>query len=232
LREWDGRGKAKAGSDFGISARTDLPRMEKPTRIPLFPLDVVLLPSMPLPLHIFEPRYKEMIGRCLEERLEFGLALASNNGVVSTGCTAEIVQKIRYPDGRLDILTEGRSPFHLAEMLSEQAYYEGIVEYLTDEPSRIEAKEESTLVERFGQCHLLLFGQAWEQPGEGDDFALSYRMAGRLPMELEKKQALLEMRAETERQTFLLQWLEDLLPKLAQRQRGRRVAGGNGHALN
>jgi Lon protease-like protein len=207
--------------------------MEKPTRIPLFPLDLVLLPSMPLPLHIFEPRYKEMIGRCLSERLEFGLVLASTSGVVSVGCTAEIVEKIQeYPDGRLDILTEGRGPFHLTEMLSEKAYYEGIVKYLTDTPSRIEAKEETALVERFEQCHLLLFGQAWEQPGAGDDFALSYRMAGRLPMELEKKQALLEMRAEAERQAFLLQWLEELLPKLSHRQRGRRVAGGNGHALN
>ena len=207
--------------------------MEKPTRIPLFPLDVVLLPSMPLPLHIFEPRYKEMIGRCLAERMEFGLLLASNNGVASVGCTAEIVEKIReYPDGRLDVLTAGRTPFHLAEMLNEQTYYEGIVEYLTDAPSRIDAKDERALVERFEQCHLLLFGQDWERPGAGDDFALSYRMAGRLPMELEKKQALLEMRAEPERQTFLLQWLEELLPKLTQRQRGRRVAGGNGHALN
>jgi Lon protease-like protein len=57
-------------------------------------------------------------------------------------------------------------------------------------------------------------------------------MAGRLPIELEKKQALLEMRSENERQALLLQWLNELLPKLAHRQHGRRIAGGNGHALN
>jgi Lon protease-like protein len=57
--------------------------MEKPPRIPLFPLDVVLLPSMPLPLHIFEPRYREMVGRCLEGGLEFGMILAANDNIAS-----------------------------------------------------------------------------------------------------------------------------------------------------
>ncbi len=57
-------------------------------------------------------------------------------------------------------------------------------------------------------------------------------MAGRLPLEIEKRQALLEMRAEAERQALLLRWIEELLPKLAHREHGRRVAGGNGHALN
>src|ERR1700722_1770912 len=110
--------------------------MEKPRLIPLFPLDVVLLPSMPLPLHIFEPRYKEMIAHCLEGGLEFGMVLAANNSVTPVGCTAKILRKIReYPDGRLDILTEGRSPFQLVETLSEKAYYQGVVEYLTDIPS-------------------------------------------------------------------------------------------------
>ncbi len=91
---------------------------------------------MPLPLHIFEPRYKEMIGHCIEKKLEFGMVLASENNVAATGCTAEILRKIRdYPDGRMDILTEGRSVFRLAELLSEKAYYEAIVEYLEDTPS-------------------------------------------------------------------------------------------------
>jgi ATP-dependent Lon protease len=215
--------------------------MEKPTRIPLFPLDVVLLPSMPLPLHIFEPRYKLMIARCMEQQREFGLVLAANNNVASIGCTAEILQKIReYPDGRVDILTEGRSPFHLAEMLSEEQYYEGIVEYLSDAPSlpggpiddRTDAQDERTLIERFQQCYLLLFGQAWERSATSESVALSYRLAGRLPIEMETKQRLLEMRAEAGRRGLLLRWLGELLPKLASRDRGRRVAGGNGHALN
>ena len=64
--------------------------MAKPDRIPLFPLDVVLLPAMPLPLHIFEPRYKNMIRRCLSEKSEFGMVLASNQAMAEVGCTAAI----------------------------------------------------------------------------------------------------------------------------------------------
>jgi len=207
--------------------------MEKPARIPLFPLDVVLLPSMALPLHIFEPRYKEMIGHCIEKKLEFGMVLASNQNVASVGCTAEILQKIReYPDGRMDILTEGRTVFRLAEMLSEQAYYEGVVEYVTDAASLPAPDDENALVARFEQCHVLLFGQPWKRRDTAEEYALSYRMAGRLPIELQKKQALLEMRSEGERQRVVLQWLEELLPKLTQREHGRKIAGGNGHALN
>lgn len=211
--------------------------MEKPTRIPLFPLDVVLLPAMPLPLHIFEERYKLMIAHCLERHLEFGVVLASENNVAAAGCTAEILRKIRdYPDGRMDILVAGRSPFRLVEMLNQQAYYEAVVEYLEDtaaSPDRpADPQQESALVERFQECHQRLFGQPWTNDPEDPGVALSYRMAGRLPLEPEKRQALLEMRAELERQALLKRWIEELLPKLAQRERGRRVAGGNGHALN
>jgi Lon protease-like protein len=76
----------------------------KPTRIPLFPLEAVLLPLMPLPLHIFEPRYKLMIRNCLDNQEKFGVILAKEKGIVSVGCTARIVELVRtYPDGRMDI---------------------------------------------------------------------------------------------------------------------------------
>ena len=121
--------------------------MARPTRIPLFPLDVVLLPAMPLPLHIFEPRYKTMIARCLDEKLEFGMILAANQAVATVGCTAEIVKKIRdYPDGRMDILTEGRPCSTSTELLDEKEYYEGLVEYLADEPATLDGQAESQLI--------------------------------------------------------------------------------------
>src|ERR1700691_2076943 len=100
--------------------------MEKPTLIPLFPLDVVLLPSMTLPLHIFEPRYKIMIGLCLREKVEFGMVLAANQSMAGVGCTAEIIRKVKeYPDGRVDIVVEGRSVFRLVELVEEKEYYQG-----------------------------------------------------------------------------------------------------------
>ena len=82
--------------------------------LPLFPLDVVLFPGTPLPLHIFEPRYKEMIGECLAEHRIFGVVRAVEQGLAEVGCTAEIVTVVKeYPDGRLDLVTEGRKRFEL-----------------------------------------------------------------------------------------------------------------------
>jgi ATP-dependent Lon protease len=77
----------------------------RPERIPLFPLNVVLLPGGDLPLHIFEPRYRRMIHQCIENETEFGMLLSLPKGVVRVGCTAEIVDVAkRYDDGRMDIL--------------------------------------------------------------------------------------------------------------------------------
>ncbi len=207
--------------------------MQRPTRLPLFPLEVVLLPGMPLPLHIFEPRYKAMIGRCLKEKIEFGMMMAAGKSFASVGCTAEIIQKVRdYPDGRMDIATEGRAVFHLKELIDEREYYEGIVDYPVDETLTLDPKTEEDLVTAFEACHTLFFGRAWSTAGRNEPENLSYEMAALLPMELEKRQALLEMRSENTRRQFLLNWLKEFLPKLADQQRLRQRAGGNGHAYN
>ncbi|HYL67800.1 MAG TPA: LON peptidase substrate-binding domain-containing protein [Candidatus Limnocylindria bacterium] len=205
----------------------------KPTRIPLFPLDVVLLPGMALPLHIFEPRYKLMIGRCMNEIIEFGVILAAEKGVARVGCTAEIAQKLKdFPDGRMDIMTEGRSVFQLVQLLEEKEYYEAMVEYPADDAVPLDAPRETRLTQLFQQAHLLLAGQEWAVANTDTDISLAYRMAARLPLETAEKQGLLEMRAEDARQEFLVQWLTAFLPQLERRVRMRRRAGGNGHGLN
>jgi Lon protease-like protein len=207
--------------------------MQGPNRIPLFPLDVVLLPGAQLPLHIFEPRYKVMISRCLSEKLEFGMILAAEKAVASVGCTAEIIRTIReYPDGLIDILTQGRTDFQLKQLLDEKEYYEGIVDYLTDGPWTPDPDQETKLVQTFEKCHSLLFGQAWADAAPTDPATLAYRMAALVPMELEKRQQLLEMRSRNDRRAMILRWLEEFLPKLEERQRSRHRAGGNGHSLN
>ena len=205
----------------------------KPARIPLFPLDVVLLPGMALPLHIFEPRYKIMIGRCMNETIEFGVIFAADKGVARVGCTAEIAQKLKdYPDGRMDIITEGRSVFHMLELLEEKEYYEAMVEYPADNAAPLDARREARLTQMFQQTHLLIAGQEWAVANTDTDISLAYRMAARLPLDLAEKQELLEMRAEDSRQDFLLRWLAAFLPQLERRVRTRRRAGGNGHGLN
>jgi Lon protease-like protein len=202
--------------------------MQRPKRIPLFPLDVVLLPEMPLPLHIFEPRYKTMVARCLNENLEFGMILAGNKEVATTGCTAAIIKKLRtYPDGRSDIVTEGRAVFRLTQLLDEKEYYEGVVEYLAEQSAPLDLDREKQLMNTFAQCHQLLFERPWLDPSEDHPITLTYRMAAMLPLEIEKRQALLEMRSERKRRETLCGWMEALLPKLADAQRARKR-----HALN
>jgi Lon protease-like protein len=205
--------------------------IERPDRIPLFPLDVVLLPDMPLPLHIFEPRYKLMIGRCLDEKIEFGMILATNQGIASVGCTAEIVRKLRdYSDGRMDIVAEGRAIFRLDELLDEKEYYEGRVAYLADGPFPRDAEKESKLLADFAECHLVLAGRPWQGTSEAEQPTLTYRLAAQLPVELEYRQMLLETRSESDRRNLLLRWIGDFLPKLKERQRVQGKASGNGHA--
>jgi Lon protease-like protein len=205
----------------------------RPTRIPLFPLEVVLFPGMPLPLHIFEQRYRTMIARCLSENLEMGIILAAETGIVKVGCTAEIVEKLKeYPDGRTDILCEGRALFRVVEILNEREYQEAVAEYLVEDVLPQDPEKETQLIERFQVCHALVFGQPWIASSRDEEISLAFQMAARLPLELEAKQALLEIPEESARRPFLLQKINELLPQLAQRQRLRQVAGGNGHGLN
>src|SRR5690349_6356407 len=101
--------------------------------LPLFPLQVVLLPGSQLPLQIFEDRYKEMIGEVLRVKLEFGVVLASEKGIVNTACTATVDRVLReYPDGRLDILTRSRRRFEVLLLHDERCFLRGAVEYFDD----------------------------------------------------------------------------------------------------
>ena len=102
--------------------------------LPLFPLQVVLLPGAELPLHIFEDRYKEMMGEVIRDRQEFGVVLANEKGIVNTGCTATVDKVLRqYPDGRMDILTRGRRRFEIVMLNDERSYLRGTVEFFDDE---------------------------------------------------------------------------------------------------
>jgi Lon protease-like protein len=206
-------------------------------RIPLFPLNVVLFPGAALPLHIFEQRYKLMIGHCLRKNYDFGIICVSETGVAALGCTATIIRKIKdYPDGRMDILTEGRTVFRALQLLREQEYHEAIVEYLPEPAAplheSIDGCEEAGLLALFQECHSLIYGQLWVTTSRQPLWPLSYRLAARLPIELEEKQALLEIRSEPQRQEFLMQSMNTLLARVQPQHRARQRAAGNGHTLN
>lgn len=106
--------------------------------IPLFPLGVVLFPEMPLPLHIFEERYKQMIRECLEHDRIFGVTLSENQQICSVGCTARIVGILKeYPDGRMDILIRGVERFTIDHLSEEKPYLQAHIQLL---PTRGEAE--------------------------------------------------------------------------------------------
>jgi len=93
------------------------------TLLPLFPLEVVLLPGTPLPLHIFEPRYREMVSECLAQEKHFGVVRAKDEGVAEIGCTAEILTVTKkYSDGRMDIVTEGRERFEVMQVNQDRSF--------------------------------------------------------------------------------------------------------------
>src|SRR6202022_3746365 len=120
--------------------------------LPLFPLDVVLFPGTPLPLHIFEPRYKEMISECLDRKISFGVVRAKEEGSAEIGCTAEIITVTRkYPDGRMDIVTEGRERFEVMQVNQERSFLQAEVLYLQDAPDRATAEEVAQAVKLHGE---------------------------------------------------------------------------------
>jgi Lon protease-like protein len=202
-------------------------------RIPLFPLEVVLFPGAPLPLHIFEPRYKLMIGRCIERKEEFGMVLARDNGVVAVGCTAEILKVAkRYDDGRMDIATVGRRPFRIEALDESEEYLQGDVEFLRDDFTRVVAGVRTELVEIYERCYLAVHGQTPPTPEQDAESSLAFQIGGLLPLDLGSKQSLLEMRGEAERQEHLLGLLKESLPRLERMQRMKGKAGGNGHWVN
>jgi ATP-dependent Lon protease len=205
----------------------------RPERIPLFPLNVVLLPGAELPLHIFEPRYRQMVKECLQEKSEFGMLLSLPNGVARVGCTAEVLELVkRYEDGRMDILTVGRAPFRVVELFTQNPLLEGHVDYLEDRDSRLNPGIQRELVELFEACHTLIFDDYPKNLEGASPDDLSFLVAGTLPMELLWKQQILELRNEAERQERLVAYLREWAPHLQKSDGLRQRAGGNGHGLN
>ena len=203
-------------------------------RIPLFPLNVVLLPGADLPLHIFEPRYRKMVRECLDNKTEFGMLLALVDGVAGTGCTAEILEVVKtYDDGRLDILAVGREPFRVVELFTDDPLLKGSVDYLDDRYAPDSPETQKSLVEIYEACHTLIFG---DYPRDGtaqeEQIQLSYTIASKLPMDLLWKQRVLELRTEAERQERLLGYLRDWAPQLQKVETQHRRAAGHGSGLN
>jgi len=195
----------------------------------LFPLDVVLFPGTPLPLHIFEPRYREMIAECLAQKKHFGVIRAQETNLADVGCTAEILAVTKqYEDGRMDIVAEGRDRFELLEVNQERAFLRGEILLVQDDPERPSSSERSHAIELHRQ--ILALANAQQDLPEGEDAPLSYHLAGSLPLDLDFKQKLLSLRSEARRIQTVIEYFEGILPNLRRAVVIRQKAGGNGHA--
>ena len=196
--------------------------------LPLFPLEVVLLPGTPLPLHIFEARYKEMIAECLANESPFAVVRALEEGIAEVGCTAEILTVTKqYADGRMDLIAEGRERFEVLEVNHERAFLRAEVLLVPDEPANPIESEKLRAI----QLHLeiLSLAGAVQDLSAADQNRLSFYLAGSLPLDLDFKQKLLAMRSETERLQAVAAYLENILPQLRRVSEARKKAGGNGH---
>ena len=206
--------------------------MPEPEQIlPLFPLNVVLFPRAPLPLHIFEQRYRRMVARALEGEGLFGVVCTTGGGAARTGCCAKIVKIVkRYDDGRMDILTVGVRRFRIARVLREESYLQAHVRYFGDDAA-------ADLPELVDRC-LRLFHDIYETtPGNlprhelerSSATVVSFYVAYFSDLALPHKQRLLELTNPEAR-------LRQIHAALRKRQRDRRerlersrLVRGNGH---
>ena len=198
------------------------------TLLPLFPLRVVVFPRTPLPLHIFEERYKEMIGEAIRGKSEIGIVLAKEDGIVNAGCTVVVKEVLKkYADGRLDILTKGVRRFDILGLNEEKAYLRGEVEFFDDDdasPAPAELREKALAQYR----SLREAGEPPSSEPELDDDQLSFQLAQTLE-DLDFLNVLLRSRSESQRLEQLSDYLARQVPRLRAVARMRKRAPLNGH---
>ncbi len=200
-----------------------------PELLPLFPLQLVVFPRTPLPLHIFEDRYKEMVGEAIRDRTEFGIVLAKEDGIVNARCTVYVEKVItQYRDGRLDVVTQGFRRFELLGLNQDRAFLRGSVEFFDD---NLEADPAPELKEHAIARYREL-AEAGEKRANNDaelnDAQLSFQLAQAIP-DLDFQNQVLRSRSETERLQQLTAFLEQHIPRVRQRTRMRQLAPRNGY---
>ena len=199
-----------------------------PGLIPLFHLRVVVFPRTPLPLHIFEERYKEMVGGAIRDQSEFGIVLAHENGIGNAGCTVKVEKLLQmYPDGRMDILTRGQRRFEIVTINEEKDYLQAEVSFFDDEDADAAPPElRAQALLHYKDLAALPASQA---PGEPDmaDRQLSFQLAQGLP-DLDFLSSLLRARSEGGRLKQLNHFLAEYIPRQRTIGRLKAIAPTNG----
>lgn len=207
-------------------------------RLPLFPLNVVLFPDAPMPLHIFEPRYRQLLSDCAEGDRRFGLCLPGGEQSMpaagTIGTVAEIVEAQALPDGRSNILVEGRERFRIVELLDEGTpYLTALVEPYEERPGSVPDPEELDRLRVLFRRYADLVGRLTDRDASGtepfdDPTAFSFQASAGIECDLGVKHRLLVLRSTAERVTLLLRIVPQLLGPLEEAVVVRERAATNG----
>jgi Lon protease-like protein len=194
---------------------------------PLFPLGLVALPSELVPLHIFEDRYKTMIGRCLDEGSEFGIVWMAEDGLRPVGCACEIAEVVeRMEDGRINLIARGTRPFRIEERQEELPYPAGTVEFLDDRNEDPDADAAAAAHEAYAELVNEATDRTPDMTEIGDMSA--YQMAATVEFGLDAKQGLLDLRSETARLRLVTRLFRAALKRLDFVSRAQARARSNG----
>jgi Lon protease-like protein len=209
--------------------------MKSETTIPIFPLGLVLLPGISLPLHIFEERYKLMITTCLEKQETFGVIYFNGEQYADTGCTAEITKIIkRYDDGRMDILTRGQDRFRIGVLNHQLPYLQAQVAFFDDDDKATDESGYRHLVRQglsLLQQYAAIEAQQETQISDLDLDATSasFLLAGCDGFSYEEKQSFLEMTSTPARLQKTVAALEIIIERERLTAEIQRIIGGNGN---
>jgi Lon protease-like protein len=203
-------------------------------RFPLFPLSLVLLPTEALPLHIFEERYKLMIGECLESETEFGIVWLSDDRLREVGCTARVTQVLKaFEDGRMNILVTGGRPFTLLRRIDDMPYPAGEIELLDDDVSA-DSEDDDPAVRELATAarerYADLVEQVTDERPSADDLEDldAYGMAATIEFDAGTKQDLLELRSEPQRLEYVRDLCAKTMKRIAQSEEAGELARSNG----
>jgi Lon protease-like protein len=203
-------------------------------RIPLFPLGLVLLPGMPLQLHIFEERYKLMMSECLSEDKPFGIVQFDGKAIHSVGCMARITEVLHlYEDGRMDIMTLGGQRFFVKELIEEKPYTEARVVFFDDE----DVVEAADAADAMDAVRVMLkeleesgfLSDPIDAAALSDPKALSFAIAALEGFTHEERQRFVEMTSSLERLRKSVEALARIVERVQLTQQIEKIIGGNGH---
>lgn len=196
--------------------------------IPLFPLNLVAFPGEQLNLHIFEPRYKQLLNDCLERQSNFGIPSYVLNKI-DYGTEVEILEVVKmYEDGRADISVQATQVFRVQEFLNpwkDREYAGGTVKYV-----EMDFREDMELKSRMIElCQELFSWLQMENRVPLDQDVTVFTVAHKVGLKLEEELALIKLPSEVDRQHYIINHLKNILPALERAERAKERIRLNGH---